>query len=290
MAAVACQTLLVKPMGQGPVLDAIDCAQASIARALRDYGVTEKPTFHPSCSFSADNLRLAMEEMQKHLGVDRVLERKCAGTGSSDLAPPLKAAWVYCNTPQEVTILSYLIRELQVEHLYLGVTVHLSTSASDAECLDVSVGNDVAATCAAMELLLRELRHQSSLRYLRLDFNVLASSYSPFQQPACRFLGTEAVCHSIELLTAALRKLLDTNTGIKTFKLGLHQRLYELFDRREMFSVCRRLDQRIALLLGKHDRVGARSPVLDVPSELLSSILNIALPLDQSVEVLPLRK
>lgn len=110
------------PDVHGPVQDAIESAQASIARALINYGATEKPSFHPSCSFSAVNLSLALEEMQKHLGVGNLLERRVSPCGVARPVPAtvLKASWVYCNTPQEVAMLSYLIREVEVEHLYIG--------------------------------------------------------------------------------------------------------------------------------------------------------------------------
>lgn len=95
-----------------------------------------------------------------------------------------------------------------------AVTVHLATCPSDPERLEDTVGDDVAATCAAMDLLLTELRGQRSLRYLRIDLNVLATTCSPLDRPA-PLLGNEAVCRSIDLLTGGLRALLDVNSGIK---------------------------------------------------------------------------
>ncbi len=171
-------------------------------------------------------------------------------------------------------------------------SVHLTKHATEEETL-VSVSDDLAATFAALEMVLRELSHQTSLRVLRVDINVVAPPTLPFDKSARRFVSREhrSIMQSVDNITAAFARMLDEHTGLKQVKIGLDPALAACFDAASLTNRRQRVDaRRTAVLASRHARLGADSPLAVLPEGVLAVVLDAALPVDQTVEVLPLRK
>lgn len=173
-----------------------------------------------------------------------------------------------------------------------AASVHLSKGRTDEETL-ASVSNDLAATFAALEMVLDELSNHPSLRVLRVDLNVVAPPTMPFDKSARRFVDRKhkSIMESVGNITAAFVRLLDQQTSLKNVKIGLDPALAACVDAEQLTNRRERTNQRrMAVLSSRHARMGADSTLAMLPEGVLAAVLDAALPMDQTVEVLPLRK
>lgn len=166
--------------------------------------------------------------------------------------------------------------------------MHLSKGATDDDTR-ASASDNIAATFAALEMVLRELRRQRGLRALRVDINVVVPPMLPFTGHPTPLVDPnyQPIKDSVSNITAAFVQLLDHNTSLKHVKIGLDPSLAPCFDTQALTDrrACA-LTRRAAVVSCKH----GTSPLASLPDDLLAVVLQQALPIDQRVEVVALRK
>lgn len=172
--------------------------------------------------------------------------------------------------------------------MLITASVHVSKGATEDDTR-ASVSDNIAATFAALEMVLRELRRQPGLRALRVDINVVAPPLLPLERPTLLVDPSyQPIKDSVSNITAAFARLLDENTSLKHVKIGLDPSLAACFDTAALTERRQRALQRRAAVLSS--KYSAFTPLAMLPDDLLAVVLEQALPLDQRVEVVPLRK
>lgn len=261
-------------------------AKQSLLDNLNRYRVGSLGSRARDASFSSIALATALKEVNKHLSVlpDEQDE------GRPAIKQHQKARWVYCCNAQQLAMLSTLVPQIgdKLEYFYLGgayflqtkqcgactrtqkshtvcdharsptsitASVHLSkgSSADDTRAL---VSDNIAATFAALEMVLRELRRQPSLRALRVDINVVLPPLMPFERSAPLVDPSyQPIKNSMSNITAAFQRLLDENTSLKHVKIGLDPSLAVCFDTEALTQRRQRvLERRAAVVASRHAR------------------------------------
>lgn len=131
--------------------------------------------------------------------------------------------------------------------------MHVSKGSS-VEDTRASASDNIAATFAALEMVLRELRRQPGLRALRVDINMVSPPLMPFERPALLVDPSyQPIKDSVSNITAAFMRLLDENTSLKHVKIGLDPSLAACFETQVLIERrARALDRRAAVLSSKH--------------------------------------